>query len=116
MYEIGGYVDNTPPVISIEKTKELVDLQGRKYTTYDNVFSVYADDLISGVKETFVSIDGKEFFTYTEPFKIEKAGFHSIRAKAVDFLGNESSIAELTFYSDAKTPAVSHEVLIQIGK
>jgi hypothetical protein len=112
VFRIEGYVDNTPPSVTIEPKYDFVNLQGSIYTSIKNEYSVSADDNISGVKEIKVSVDRGEYFTYTEPIKLQETGYHSIRAKAVDYLNNESEATELTFYIDVKTPRTDVEISI----
>lgn len=111
-YQVTGYVDNTPPSVNINAKEDFVDLQGSKYTTSTNEYTVRATDNIAGVKEIMVSVDRGEFFTYTEPFGVQGEGFHSIRAKAVDYLDNMSKAVDLGFYVDVEKPSTGHEVLI----
>ena len=110
-YQIEAYVDNTPPNVTIRSADPFVDLQGSKYTTVKNEYSVRAYDNIAGVKEIMVSIDRGEFFTYTEPVSVQGEGFHSIRAKAVDYLDNMSKATEIGFYVDNDMPEAGHEII-----
>jgi hypothetical protein len=112
VYRMEAYVDNTPPTVTIEPKYDFANLQGSIYTSTKNQYTVTAEDAISGVKEIKVSIDRGEYFTYTEPIKIQDTGYHSIRAKAVDYLNNESNATELTFFIDAKTPQADVEISI----
>jgi hypothetical protein len=111
-YQVEAYVDNTPPRVTIKPAEALIDLQGSKYTTSANKFSVRAYDNVAGVKEILVSVDRGEYFTYTEPVSVQGAGFHSIRAKAVDYLDNASKAVELGFYIDTDLPDTGYEILI----
>jgi hypothetical protein len=111
-YQVEAYVDNTPPRVTITPAEALIDLQGTKYTTSANKFSVRAYDNVAGVKEVLVSVDRGEYFTYTEPVSVQGAGFHSIRAKAVDYLDNASKAVELGFYIDTDLPDTGHEIII----
>jgi len=112
-YIVDGIIDNTPPVVRITPKESLIDLQGSKYTSISNEFSIKASDNVSGVKQVMVSIDRGEFFTYVEPFKIQEPGFHSIRAKAVDALDNVSEIKEITFSTDTKKPTATLSPVIE---
>jgi len=111
-YAVEGYIDNSPPTVRIIAEDSFVELQGSKYATANNKYSVKAYDNVSGVKEAMVSIDRGEFFSYTEPFTVQAEGFHTIRAKAVDYLNNESKAVELGFYIDVDTPEASLEITI----
>ena len=112
-YIVEGVIDNTPPRVSIMPKERLIDMQGSKYTSSTNQFSISASDVTSGVKEILVSIDRGEYFTYVEPFKIQKPGFHSIRAKALDYLDNVSSVTEITFNVDVNKPKANLQTVIE---
>lgn len=112
VYSITGYVDNTPPTVKITPKKRIYDLQGDRYSTPDNSYRVTATDEISGVKEIMVSIDNREYVSYSEPVSLRDEGYRTIRAKAVDYLGNESDEVILSLYVDDKVPVIEHEVLI----
>ncbi len=111
-YQVEGYVDRTPPAVDIVPKKDLIELQGSEYTKSTNEYTVSAYDNVSGVKEIMVSVDRGEFFTYTEPVSVQGKGFHSIRAKAVDYLDNMSKAVELSFYVDVEMPETGHEIII----
>lgn len=113
VYSAEGYVDNTAPRVEITPKQNFVTLQGENFTNRDNMFSVSAYDNISGVKEVFISIDGGDYFTFVEPVKVQWEGKHIIKAKAVDYLDNESSPIELSFYVDVKIPKPTLEVTAQ---
>jgi hypothetical protein len=60
-----------------------------------------------------VSFDGSEFVTYSGAFKVQIPGYHTIRAKAVDLLGNESNPTELSFHVDVKPPEAKMGVTLE---
>jgi hypothetical protein len=104
VYKVSGYVDNTPPEVKILNRDPFVTVGNENYTNRDNEFSVTASDEISGVRDIFVSLDGSDWFIYSSPFKIQGPGFHTLRARASDNLGNESSSVEITFHVDVAPP------------
>ena len=103
-YSVRGYVDSTPPSVRITPQENFVVVGGKNYTNKNNEIFVSASDEISGVQQILVSFDGSDYVTYTTPFKVQIAGFHTVRAKAVDNLGNSSAPAELSFYVDIVPP------------
>ncbi|TFG61370.1 MAG: hypothetical protein E4H36_10550 [Spirochaetales bacterium] len=113
VYYAEGYIDNTAPRVEITPKEKFVTLQGENFTNRENTFSVSAYDNTSGVKELFISIDGGDYFTYVDPIKIQWEGKHTIKAKALDYLNNESSPLELSFYVDVKIPRPTLEVNIE---
>ena len=111
-YNYEAYIDNTPPSVKIEPKTPFVELQGDKYSAATNKYMVSAYDNIAGVKEILVSLDRGEFFTYTEAISVQEHGFHSVRAKAVDYLGNTSKAVEVGFYVDVETPKTGIEITV----
>ena len=107
VYSLKGYVDNSGPSVSIKESEPLVEVNGQYYTNKNNEFSIEATDNLSGVKKVYVSLDGSPFVEYTSPFKIQYAGEHLLKAKAVDNLGNESVVEELKFFVDVTPPKPS---------
>lgn len=107
VFQFPVVVDNTPPDVRIVPMQPLEAIQGERFSVPGNSFIVRATDNVSGVRRIEVSIDRREFFTYIEPIVVTESGFRSIRARAVDNLGNVSPITELTFYVDGRKPVVS---------
>lgn len=112
-YTASGYIDNTPPEVRIVPRRQMTVVQGDRYTGIDNRYVVRASDEISGVDEIHVSIDRQEFITYSEPVTFSEPGFHIIRARAVDRLGNMSGVVELDFYVDVDTPEPEIRAIIE---
>lgn len=112
-YTVRGYIDNTPPEVRIVPRRQMTVVQGERYTGIDNSFVVRATDEVSGVDEIHVSIDRQEFITYSEPITFNDAGFHIIRARAVDRLGNVSGVVEIDFYVDIDTPEPDIRAIIE---
>lgn len=111
-YSYQAYIDNTPPKVTIKPDTPFIELQGDKYSSAANKYAVSAYDNIAGVKEILVSVDRGEYFTYTEPISVQEHGFHSIRAKAADYLGNMSKASEVGFYVDVETPKTDIEITV----
>jgi hypothetical protein len=104
VYIVQGYVDSTAPNVRIVTKKKFVTVGREKYTNKDNEYTVTASDAIAGVGEILVSLDGSDFFNYSGPFKIQIPGEHTLGAKAVDNLGNVSSVDTVTFFVDVVPP------------
>jgi hypothetical protein len=112
-FTVRGFVDNTPPDVRIVPRRPLTVVQGDRYTSSGNQFVVRARDELSGVAEIHVSIDRQEYITYAEPVVFDEPGFHIVRARAVDRLGNVSSVVELDFYVDVETPEPEIRTIIE---
>ncbi len=101
-------IDGDAPVVSIEPAMDLIEHEGKKFTTGDNVFSIKAKDASSGVKTILVKVDGEANFSpYATPLVFEKEGNHVIEAKAIDLVGNESEVIRLEFIVDNTPPSSS---------
>ena len=109
-------VDNTPPDVRIVPLQPLEVIQGERFTAAGNSFIIRATDSVSGVQSIEVSVGRREFFTYYEPIVITEPGFHSIRARAIDNLGNVSPITELTVTVDSRKPSVMMEMELPAGQ
>jgi hypothetical protein len=109
-YSGTAYIDDTPPEVEIVPENDFVVLQGDNFTRPTNSYSVDAFDNIAGVREITVSIDGSDEFVYSEPFAVQGTGWHTVTAKASDYLGNTSDPVSLRFYVDTKTPSTELEI------
>jgi hypothetical protein len=103
-FEVSGYVDNTPPEVNILNKNPFTRMDNDNFTNRDNEYSVVATDEISGIRNIFISLDGSDWVIYSNPFKVQGSGFHSLRAKASDNLGNESEPVEIIFNVDVVPP------------
>ncbi len=109
-YSGTAYIDDTPPEVEIIPEEDFVVLQGDNFTRPTNSYSVDAFDNSAGVREITVSIDGSGEFVYSEPFAVQGSGWHTVTAKATDYLGNTSDPVEVRFYVDTKTPSTDLEI------
>jgi len=103
-YSVSGYVDNTPPEVDILSREPFVSVSGQNYTNRKNEFRVIATDEIAGTSGVWISLDNSDWVVYSGPFKVQVPGFHSLRTKAQDMLGNESDPVEVIFYIDIAPP------------
>ncbi len=112
-FEVAGYVDSTPPEVSIRTSEEFVVVQGTNYTNKHTMYSVTASDQYAGVREVLVSLDGSDYVTYTGPFRVQIAGRHTLRAMAADNLGNRSQPVAVEFHVDVVPPDTSMGVSVE---
>lgn len=106
-FAVEGYVDSTPPEVHITPEGNFVVVNGQNYANRSYEYKVSAYDEMSGVQSILVSLDGSEYVAYAGPFMVQQPGKHTLRAKAMDNLGNESIPEELTFYTDVTPPEAS---------
>ncbi len=98
-------VDNAHPVISIHPSHPLRQANGSSYASRVTGFTVSAKDEGAGIAAIFVRIDdSQEWQAYSSTlfFAAEKA--HSIAAKAIDAVGNESEVVRMSFIVDDNPP------------
>lgn len=99
------YVENTAPVVMITPAKRWINVDGKKYAMRDNTYLVEAQDAESGVANIFVKVDnGAEWQIYSGKLAFQTEGPHSIEAKAVDKVGNESQPVKVEFIVDDNPP------------
>ncbi|HRP68879.1 MAG TPA: hypothetical protein PLY93_05050 [Turneriella sp.] len=99
------YVENTPPVVLITPEKRWITVDGKKYARRDNSYLVEAQDAESGVANIFVKVDNSaEWQIYSGKLVFSTDGPHSIEAKAVDKVGNESQPVKVDFIVDDNPP------------
>lgn len=98
-------VESTPPVVFITPAKRWVNIDGKRYAMRDNTYTVEAQDAESGVANIFVKIDNApEWQLYSGRISFQNEGPHSIEAKAVDKVGNESQPVKVDFIVDDNPP------------
>lgn len=99
------YVENTPPIVQITPTNRWINVDGKKYARRDNSYLVEAQDAESGVANIFVKVDNAaEWQIYSGRLVFQNEGPHSIEAKAVDKVGNESAPVKVDFIVDDNPP------------
>ncbi len=99
--------DNDAPVVAIKSDKELKEINYMKVASADVKYTVTATDDKSGLDAIYVRVDpeeGDEFVPFTSEIKFATNGEHVIQAKAVDKVGNESSVVTFSVFVDAIPP------------
>ncbi len=98
-------VDNGVPIVQIRPSSSLKQVNGDRYARRSTSFNVIAKDDGAGVSQVMVRIDGaQEWQSYVSPLSFETEADHSIAAKAIDAVGNESQIAIIRFKVDDNPP------------
>jgi hypothetical protein len=93
-------IDTTPPEVDLTLTGEK---KGTWYTSAVDVM-VTAEDETSDIAEVLISIDRGPWETYTGIVKVSEPGTHTVDAKALDTVGQESKMASVGFKIDNKAP------------
>ena len=107
-------VDAGKPTVEITPSKPLIAVDDKLYARRNTGFNVNAQDLGSGVAMIMVRIDGSEKWqTYTDTIYFDTEKEHSIEAKAVDAVGNESEIVTSTFIVDDNPPTTELKTSVE---
>lgn len=98
-------VDAEKPTVELAPTHPLVTIGAKKFARRNTGFRVTAMDSGSGVTNILIRLDGsQEWQTYSDVLKFDTEKEHSIEAKAVDAVGNESEVKKITFIVDDNPP------------
>ncbi|MBX7057034.1 MAG: hypothetical protein K1X75_03135 [Leptospirales bacterium] len=98
-------VDADRPTLDIRPTQALNRVDDRQYARRNTGFRVEATDVGSGIQTILVRLDGSpEWQTYTDAIFFDSEREHSIEAKAIDAVGNESDVRSLRFIVDDNPP------------
>lgn len=98
-------VDNKAPTVAITPSMPYLVVDGKNYAKKGTTFTVTAKDPEAGVNKILVKLDGaSEFTSYADPVEFTTSGEHTIEAKAVDNVGNESEVSTLRVLVDVVPP------------
>ena len=98
-------VDSTRPRVAIQPTQPLRQVNGDRYARRATGFNISAEDEGAGITQVMVRIDGsQEWQAYNNTLYFSTETEHSIEAKAVDAVGNESEVVVSRFKVDDNPP------------
>ncbi|WP_061250012.1 multi-beta-barrel domain surface protein OmpL47 [Leptospira alstonii] len=98
-------LDDIKPEIEIQGNTPLVIIDGKTYSRKGNSFAIKALDGQSGIKRILIKTDNApDFVPYAEAITIDAQGEHTIEAKAIDNVGNESETKKVSFSVDVNPP------------
>ncbi|URA10571.1 OmpL47-type beta-barrel domain-containing protein [Thermospira aquatica] len=97
------YVDLNAPKVSLSVDPAAFEKDGVKYVPAGARVSLEASDAETAVAEILYSLDDGEYVAYNFPIVLS-AGTHTVKAKAVDLVGNVSEEVSLTLVVDADEP------------
>ena len=108
-------VDNTRPKIAIQPTQPLRQVNGDRYARRSTGFRVTAEDDGAGIAQVMVRIDGaQEWQAYNNTLYFAVETEHTVEAKAVDAVGNESEVVVSRFKVDDNPPITKLRTSISI--
>jgi len=99
------YADGKPPytqIILTDPNKKYI--AGRLLCGKDLDVSFKSSDAMSGVKDIYYSINGKDYQIYDTVIKIDKEGDYIVKYFAVDYVGNAEKTREKSFTVDFTPP------------
>jgi len=108
------YVDNTPPVTSIELTGTLGENGWYVSTVTVNLTAVDING--SGVGAIYYKIDDGNWTEYTGAFDITADGIHTLYYYAVDNLGTTETEKSETIKIDKTLPTLSYNITGTLGE
>jgi predicted lipoprotein with Yx(FWY)xxD motif len=80
-------------------------LGDKMYAKRRTGFKINGTDNGSGVEQILIRVDGaQEWTTYSNVLYFDTEKEHSIEAKAIDAVGNESDVRKITFIVDDNPP------------
>jgi len=98
-------VDETKPTVEIIESLPYVKVGDKLFARKGTKFKLTARDAESGVAKILYKRDSEtEYTAYVEDIAFETSGEHTIEAKAIDNVGNESEIKKIVFYYDNQAP------------
>ncbi|NQZ75750.1 MAG: chitobiase/beta-hexosaminidase C-terminal domain-containing protein [Ekhidna sp.] len=110
-----SYVDLAGPSLSNSVAGPSYTVQDTLFISKDTKIRLKGSDSESGFKEIDYQIDNGSSETYTEPFSVEKDGFHKISYNGYDNLSN-SSTETMIFMVDNQGPEIFNRFSINSSK
>ncbi len=97
-------VDGKSPELKIIPSGQFYKKGNKQYAPKSFQYQIEATDTESKIAKILVAIDNGNFVIYDTPISIDQEGEHTIKAKAIDNVGNESAVASLSFIVDNTPP------------
>ena len=98
-------IDDLAPSVAIHPSTSLINANNKDYAQKSTSFSVKAIDTDSGLANILIRVDGSpNWEEYTSPIFFEEETEHTIEAKAIDLVGNESEIVVMRITVDELPP------------
>ncbi len=101
--EYSYFLDIDAPVVTIASSKKPTDINGELVIAGSTSMIITAIDADTEVKAIYYSIDDSDFMPYNGEFKLS-SGKHTIKAKAIDLVGNTGEEITLSVTVDTIMP------------
>ncbi len=107
------YKDNTPPTITVKADDPPPAYRRSKIKRWK--VSLQAKDLDSGVSTIYISINGNAYSSYQDSFIYKPEKMYSVRAYAIDQVGNLSDVKECVSEIDRLVAIKQKQILNSKG-
>jgi hypothetical protein len=97
------YVDLDAPAVEFAVSPAPFEKDEQKFISDRSLIAIKAADDDSGVASILYAIDEEDFAEYSEPIALTE-GTHTVKAKAIDFVGNESEEISIDLIVVVKAP------------
>jgi hypothetical protein len=100
--------DSKSPVTHVRLSgKSMITRNGANFYSGELTLALTATDAVSGISNTYISLNGKPFEKYAGPLTIETDGEYSFAWYSVDRVGNREEKKEGKFTLDNSAPVTS---------
>jgi hypothetical protein len=100
------FVDNTPPVASIDVSPAVYTSGDKTYCSPEARFTLSGKDNETSVAKILYTVDNGQEQEYFSPLRLT-SGTHTITVKAIDLLGNVSDPVSMTVEVDGDNPSAN---------
>ncbi len=100
------FVDSIKPSVKIIPSGKLYEKDNEKFAPANYTYKVEVENKESSLSKILIALDGGQYSEYTAPLQIKEEGKHTIKAKAIDNVGNESTEEVLVVTMDNTPPDI----------
>ncbi|MFW9787566.1 MAG: Ig-like domain-containing protein [Candidatus Thorarchaeota archaeon] len=105
-------IDETPPSTEISVVGEF---EFENYLFFKATVTLIPSDPLSGISESFYSLDGETWSTYSGPFDIYTEGENIVHYYSIDAVGNTESAKSYSFILDTTPPEIALDISGTVG-
>jgi hypothetical protein len=105
------YADGIAPASKIDygDSKPFLS-EGKTYVMSNTKITLISKDALSGISDIYYSMDGAAFQKYTSPLTFTEEREYSLKYFAVDNVGNDEEIHEITLIYDNTAPITARKI------
>jgi hypothetical protein len=105
------YADSRPPYTSIKDKNKGFKSGDRVFFSEGFTLELIARDKLSGIMQTYYSIDGSPYKKYTGSIELDKEKEYKILYYSVDNVGNEEKVRSINIFIDKSEPKTIVKVI-----